>query len=137
MYATTNKSHFKLVDTTVVLKPDSIFQPVSAHFQRCEQKYLGKYQTETTLSFLSHPSAAVIQPKLTHLTMQRTNFKLHSEDRCGDFETTQSELKPLTSLPEGKYPEPTYRSSYIKHKVSRIFIAKQGAKKGQYCTSAL
>ncbi|XP_050979348.1 uncharacterized protein si:dkey-13m1.5 [Labeo rohita] len=103
MYATTNKSHFKLA-------------PV-----------------------------AVIQPKQTHLTMQRTNFKLHSEDRCGDFETTQSELKQLpmcaakkirpttavrTSLPEDKYPEPIYRSSYIKHKVSRNLRAKQSAKTG-------
>uniref|UniRef100_A0A673JCE8 Uncharacterized LOC107753892 n=1 Tax=Sinocyclocheilus rhinocerous TaxID=307959 RepID=A0A673JCE8_9TELE len=99
----------------------------------------------TTLSFPPRPPAAVTQPKLTHLTMQRTNFKLHSDDSCGDFDTSQSELKPLpmcaakiirpitavtTSLPEGKYPEPTYRASYIKHKVSRTLRAKQSAKTG-------
>uniref|UniRef100_A0A671NFQ7 Uncharacterized LOC107655992 n=1 Tax=Sinocyclocheilus anshuiensis TaxID=1608454 RepID=A0A671NFQ7_9TELE len=111
MYTSTNKRHFKLADTTVVAKRDIILQP----------------------------------PKLTHLTMQRTNFKLHSDDSCGDVETTPSELKPLpmcaakiirpitavmTSLPEGKYPEPTYRASYIKHKVSRTLRAKQSAKTG-------
>lgn len=151
MYATTNKSHFKL-DTTVMLKRDIILQPVSPQFQHCEEKYLGKYQTETAPSLPSQPPVAVIQPKQTHLTMQRTNFKLHSEDRCGDFETTQSELKQLpmcaakkirpttavrTSLPEDKYPEPIYRSSYIKHKVSRNLRAKQSAKTGQNCTSTL
>ncbi|KAI2659423.1 Pantothenate kinase [Labeo rohita] len=144
MYATTNKSHFKL-DTTVMLKRDIILQPVSPQFQHCEEKYLGKYRTETAPSLPSQPPVAVIQPKQTHLTMQRTNFKLHSEDRCGDFETTQSELKQLpmcaakkirpttavrTSLPEDKYPEPIYRSSYIKHKVSRNLRAKQSAKTG-------
>uniref|UniRef100_A0A672MSF1 Si:dkey-13m1.5 n=1 Tax=Sinocyclocheilus grahami TaxID=75366 RepID=A0A672MSF1_SINGR len=107
--------------------------------------FLDGHQTETALSFPPRPPAAVTQPKLTHLTMQRTNFKLHSEDSCGDFEATQSELKPLpmcaakiirpitavmTSLPEGKYPEPTYRASYIKHKVSRTLRAKQAAKTG-------
>uniref|UniRef100_A0A671PQQ6 Si:dkey-13m1.5 n=1 Tax=Sinocyclocheilus anshuiensis TaxID=1608454 RepID=A0A671PQQ6_9TELE len=107
MYATTNKSHFKLADAT-----------------RGDQKSL---------------------PNLTHLKMQSTNFKLHSEDRCGDYETTHSELKHLpmcaakiirpttavrTSLPEGKYPEPSYRSSYIRHKVSQIFRAKQSTKTG-------
>ncbi|XP_016119661.1 uncharacterized protein [Sinocyclocheilus grahami] len=145
MYATTNKSHFKLADATVKSKRDVILQPVSPLFQRGDQKSLAKYQTETALSFPSHPPAPVIQPNLTHLTMQSTNFKLHSEDRCGDCETTHSDLKHLpmcaakiihpttavrTSLPEGKYPEPTYRSSYIRHKVSRIFRAKQSAKTG-------
>uniref|UniRef100_A0A8C2AIL7 Si:dkey-13m1.5 n=1 Tax=Cyprinus carpio TaxID=7962 RepID=A0A8C2AIL7_CYPCA len=147
MYTTTNKSHFKLADTTVVPKRDVILQPVSPDFQHRDQNYLGgnKHQTETPLSFPPRTPGAVTQPKLTHLTMQRTNFKLHSDDSCGDFETTQSELKPLpmcaakiirplnavmTSLPEGKYPEPTYRASYIKHKVSRTLRAKQVAKTG-------
>uniref|UniRef100_A0A9J7YDY8 Arrestin domain containing 2 n=1 Tax=Cyprinus carpio carpio TaxID=630221 RepID=A0A9J7YDY8_CYPCA len=145
MYATSNKSHFKLVDATVKSKREVVLQPVSSLFKRGDQKYLAEYQTETALSFPSHPPAPVVQPNLTHLNMQRTNFKLHSGDRCGDYEITQSELKPLpmcaakiirptttvrTSLPEDKYPEPTYRSSYIKHKVSRIFRAKQSAKTG-------
>ncbi|XP_052466114.1 uncharacterized protein LOC128022514 [Carassius gibelio] len=137
MFATTNKSHFKLVDASVKSKRDVVLQPVSPLFQCEEQKYLAKYQRETALSFPSHPAPPVIQPNLTH-------FNLHSEDRCGDYETSQSELKPLpkcaakirpttavrTSLPEDKYPEPTYRSSYVKHKVSRIFRAKQSAKTG-------
>ncbi|XP_016299107.1 uncharacterized protein LOC107655992 [Sinocyclocheilus anshuiensis] len=146
MYTSTNKRHFKLADTTVVAKRDIILQPVSPDFQHRDQNYLGKkHQTETALSFPPRPPAAVTQPKLTHLTMQRTNFKLHSDDSCGDVETTPSELKPLpmcaakiirpitavmTSLPEGKYPEPTYRASYIKHKVSRTLRAKQSAKTG-------
>ncbi|XP_052424316.1 uncharacterized protein LOC127967717 [Carassius gibelio] len=147
MYTTTNKSHFKLADTTVAPKRDIILQPVSPDFQHRDQNYLGvKHQTETALSFPPHPAAAVTQPTLTHLTMLKTNFKLHSEDSCGDFKTTQSdELKPLpmcaakiirplnavmTSLSEDKYPEPTYRASYIKHKVSRTLREKQSAKTG-------
>ncbi|XP_073681658.1 uncharacterized protein [Garra rufa] len=117
MYMTTNKSHFKLADNT----------------------------TFRALSFPSHPPAPVVQPKLTHIFMHSTNFKLHSEDRDEDFQTTQSELKLLpmcaakiirptttvrTALPEGKYPETTYRSSYIKHQVSQIVRAKQPAKTG-------
>lgn len=142
MFATTNKSHFKLVDASVKSKRDVVLQPVSPLFQWEDQKYLAKYQRETALSFPSHPAPPVIEPNLTH-------FNLHSEDRCGDYETSQSELKPLpkcaakiirpttavrTSLLEDKYPEPTYRSSYVKHKVSRIFRAKQSAKTGKYCT---
>ncbi len=154
MYTTTNKRHFKLADTTTVVpKRDIILQPVSPDFQHRDQNYLGKkYQTETALSFPPRPPTAVAQPTLTHLTMLSTNFKLHSDDSCGDFETTQSELKPLPmcaakiirpitavtiSLPEGKYPEPTYRASYIKHKVPRILRVKQPAKTGQYCTLTL
>lgn len=153
MYTTTNKRHFILADTTVVPKRDMILQPVSPDFQHRDQNNLRKKpQTETALSFPPRPPVAVTQPKLTHLTMLSTNFKLHSDDSCGDFETTQSELKPpplcatkiirpitavTISLPEGKYPEPIYRTSYIKHKMPRILRAKQPAKTGQNCTLTL
>ncbi len=95
MYTTTNKRHFKLADTTTVVpKRDIILQPVSPEFQHRDQNYLGKkHQTETALPFPPRPPTAVAQPTLTHLTMLSTNFKLHSDDSCGDFETTQSELK--------------------------------------------
>ncbi|KAL0186332.1 hypothetical protein M9458_018002, partial [Cirrhinus mrigala] len=65
---------------------------------------------------------------------------MNSGDGSGDFATTHSDFKPLPvsrasivqpittvriSVPEGKYPEPTYRSSYTKHEVSPVHPAKE------------
>ncbi|KAK7119663.1 hypothetical protein R3I94_021479 [Phoxinus phoxinus] len=140
MYRTTNKSHFKSFDNTAMPKRAVILVPVSTLLQRGDQNYQGKDQTETAMSFPSHPLIHVIPPMITHLTMQRTNFKMHSENRCGDFETTQADFKPLPmsaaqiirpttavriSLPGSKCPETTYRSSYTKHEVSSDLGAKE------------
>ncbi|XP_052418425.1 uncharacterized protein si:ch211-198o12.4 [Carassius gibelio] len=95
--------------------------------------------TKSHFRLIDRTSIPVIQPKITSLAMQRTNFKMTSVDRSVDFVTTHSDFKtlpmsktklvrPVTkvriSVPEGKYPEPTYRSSYTKHEVSPILIAK-------------
>uniref|UniRef100_A0A671MBY3 Uncharacterized LOC107661345 n=1 Tax=Sinocyclocheilus anshuiensis TaxID=1608454 RepID=A0A671MBY3_9TELE len=107
----------------------------------------GIYQSTTKSHFrlIDRTSVPAIQPKITNLTMQRTNFKMTSEDRSGDFVTTHSDFKylpmskaklvrPVTkvriSVPEGKYPEPTYRSSYTKQEVSPILIAKEPGSAG-------
>ncbi|XP_067287659.1 uncharacterized protein si:dkey-13m1.5 isoform X2 [Pseudorasbora parva] len=147
MYRTTNKSHFKSVDNTTLQKREGpiILQPVSALLQHVGQNYMGNYQTETALSFPSHQPTHVIQPMLTHLTMQRTNFQMHSENSCGDFETTQSDFKPLPKsaaqiirpttavrlgLPGSKCPGTTYISNYTKHEVSPVLKAKAAANTG-------
>ncbi|XP_058641286.1 uncharacterized protein si:ch211-198o12.4 [Onychostoma macrolepis] len=107
----------------------------------------GIYESTTKSHFrlIDSSSIPVIQPKITNLTMHRTNFKMTSGDRSGDFVTTQSDFKllpmskaklvrPVTkvriSVPEGKYPEPTYGSSYTKHEVSPILIAKESGSAG-------
>uniref|UniRef100_A0A672R608 Uncharacterized LOC107553123 n=1 Tax=Sinocyclocheilus grahami TaxID=75366 RepID=A0A672R608_SINGR len=107
----------------------------------------GIYQSTTKSHFrlIDRTSVPVIQPKITNLTMQRTHFKMTSGDRSGDFVTTHSDFKylpmskaklvrPVTkvriSVPEGKYPEPTYRSSYTKQEVSPILIAKEPGSAG-------
>lgn len=148
MYRTTNKSHFKSFDNTAMQKRDVILLPVSTLLQRGDQNYQGMDQTETALSFPCHPLIHVIPPMITHLTMQRTNFKMHSENKCGDFETTQADFKPLPmsaaqiirpttavriSLPGSKCPESTYRSSYTKH-VSSDLRAKETVNTGTHCT---
>ncbi|RXN09772.1 hypothetical protein ROHU_009268 [Labeo rohita] len=70
---------------------------------------------------------------------------MNSGDRSGDFATTHSDFKPMPvsrprlvqpittvriSVPEGKYPEPTYRSSYTKHEVSPVRPAKESGSTG-------
>ncbi|KAL1269317.1 hypothetical protein QQF64_031606 [Cirrhinus molitorella] len=77
--------------------------------------------------------------------MYRTNFKMNSGDRSGDFVTTHSDFKslpvsraklvrPITKVrigvPEGKYPESTYRSNYTKHEVSPKLPAKESGSAG-------
>uniref|UniRef100_A0A8C1MKD2 Si:ch211-198o12.4 n=1 Tax=Cyprinus carpio TaxID=7962 RepID=A0A8C1MKD2_CYPCA len=96
----------------------------------------GIYESTTKSHFrlTDRTPIPVIQPKITNLTMQRTNFKMTFVDRSGDFVTTHSDFKTLPIVPEGKYPEPTYRSSYTKHEVSPKLIAKDSGSAGQYCT---
>ncbi len=108
--------------------------------------------TKSHFRVIDSSSIPVIQPKITHLTMNRTNFTMSSGDRRGDFVTTHSDFKllpiskaklvrPVTkvriTVPGGKYPEPTYRSSYTKHEVSPILITKDSGSAGQYCTLTL
>lgn len=117
-------------------KPDGIYESITkSHF---------RLNDSTSIS--------VNQPKITNRTMYRTNFKMNSGDRSGDFATTHSDFKPMPvsrprlvqpittvriSVPEGKYPEPTYRSSYTKHEVSPVRPAKESGSTGQYCTLTL
>uniref|UniRef100_A0A672R9T4 Si:dkey-13m1.5 n=1 Tax=Sinocyclocheilus grahami TaxID=75366 RepID=A0A672R9T4_SINGR len=86
---------------------------------------------------------------LSGICKQKTNNHIHTLPACifqscvifvnTFWATVTDSILPSTEdqnsrhcslLPEGKYPEPTYRSSYIRHKVSRIFRAKQSAKTG-------
>jgi len=151
MFTTTNKSHFKPFDNTAIQKRNVILRPVSTLLQRGDNNYQRKHQTETASSFTSHPRTPVTLPTMTHRTMQRTNFKMHSEKRCGDFETnvTHADFKPLPmsaakiirpttsvriSLPGSKFPETTHRSSYTKHEVSSDRRAKETVNTGTHCT---
>ncbi|KAG1960188.1 hypothetical protein F2P79_006158 [Pimephales promelas] len=146
MFTTTNKSHFKPFDNTAIQKRNVILRPVSTLLQRGDNNYQRKHQTETASSFTSHPRTVTL-PTMTHRTMQRTNFKMHSEKRCGDFETnvTHADFKPLPmsaakiirpttsvriSLPGSKFPETTHRSSYTKHEVSSDRRAKETVNTG-------
>ncbi|XP_043102155.1 uncharacterized protein si:ch211-198o12.4 [Puntigrus tetrazona] len=110
-------------------KPDAIHESTTkSHFRLTESS-----------------SIPVVQPKTTNLTTHRTNFKMTSGDKSGDFVTTHSDFKPLPiskaklvrpvtkvriRVPEEKYPEPTYRSSYTKHEVSPILYAKEPGSPG-------
>ncbi|XP_073675529.1 uncharacterized protein [Garra rufa] len=107
----------------------------------------GIYESTTKSHFKLNDktSVPVIQPKITNLAMYRTNFKMNSGVKTGDFVTTHSDFKPVPvskaklvrpitkvriSVPEGKYPETTYRSSYIKHEASPILPAKESGSAG-------
>ncbi|XP_056324805.1 uncharacterized protein si:dkey-13m1.5 [Danio aesculapii] len=144
MYATVNKGHFKLIDTAKVNRV-GVSRPASPHFQYGEQGNLSKFQTETALSFPSHPPVPPIEPKLTHLTMQSSNFKMPYGDVCGNFETSHADFKPMpmsaaqllrpttavwTNVLEIKCPETMYSSYYTKHDVSPILKAKETTKTG-------
>ncbi|XP_068080402.2 uncharacterized protein si:dkey-13m1.5 [Danio rerio] len=145
MYGTMNKGHFKLIDNTAMVNRITVYRPVSPHFQYGESKNLEKLQTETALSFPSHPPVSLIKPKLTHLTMQSTNFKMPSGDMCGNFETTHADFKPMPmsaaqlcrpttagwiNLLEVKSPKTMYSSCYTKHEVSPILKAKETTQTG-------
>lgn len=143
-YRTTYKSHFKTFDNTAMKKRDVILQPVSKLVQRGDQNYQGKDQTQTALSFPSDPLITVIPPMITGLKMQRPDFKMHSESRRGDLETTQADFKPFKtaaqnirpttavriSLPGSKRPETTSP----KHEVSSDLRAKETVNTGTHCT---
>ncbi|CAM4732604.1 unnamed protein product [Leuciscus chuanchicus] len=127
-------SHFKS-DNTAMKKRDVVLQPVSKLVQRGDQNYQGKDQTKTALPFPSHPLTPVIPPMLTGFTMQRSNFKMHSESRRGDLETTQADFKtaaqnirPTTAVrfPGNKRPETTFP----KHEVSSDLRAKETVNTG-------
>ncbi|NP_001037800.1 uncharacterized protein LOC555550 [Danio rerio] len=94
------------------------------------------YESTTKSNFRLAEIAANrgIEPKLTHLTLQKTNIKMY-DDRCAEFVTTSSAFKHLpgataqlvrpttsvkTSWTEGTIPEPIYKSSYTKHEISPL-----------------
>lgn len=145
MYKTTFQKHFKYVETT--LPKRETLAPVSPNFHHRDLKRIREHRTETSSSFPPHQPVPVIQPKQSHSTMHSTNFKIHSERKSETFRTTTSEdfqhvptsvTKPVlpitsvrTNLPNGKYPQPTYRSYYIKHEVSPILKAKPMEDTGQ------
>lgn len=145
MYETTFQKDFKCLEITLpkMKTGPSVSSP---DFTHRDLKHIKEEQTETASSFPTHQPIPVIQPKQTYFTGNNTNFKMHSDIKSATFHTTNSDYiqhlltsvtKPFipitsvrTSLPKGKYPEPTYRSYYTTHEVLPILKVKPTAKTG-------
>ncbi|KAG9266700.1 hypothetical protein AMEX_G19347 [Astyanax mexicanus] len=137
-YETTSQKSFRPLPS--ITKTAAVTKPLPAQVVHRDLQHIKEYESESAKAFSSHNPVPIT--RVPGWTKYGTNWTMHSDDRCTNFHSTQSEsfqslntassthraVPPVDSVQlsyaQYKLPDSTQKETYIPQTVSPIIRAK-------------
>uniref|UniRef100_A0A3B1IT02 Uncharacterized protein n=1 Tax=Astyanax mexicanus TaxID=7994 RepID=A0A3B1IT02_ASTMX len=138
-YETTSQKSFRPLPS--ITKTAAVTKPLPAQVVHRDLQHIKEYESESAKAFSSHNPVPIT--RVPGWTKYGTNWTMHSDDRCTNFHSTQSEsfqslntassthraVPPVDSVQlsyaQYKLPDSTQKETYIPQTVSPIIRAKE------------